>query len=228
MTAFPRNWNCHGKLSPEKNSSKHPAGQASELVLNDYFVEAEAVELFPGREGLPLELDMGCGDGRFLLQMAQSFPERNFLGVERLKGRVHFVAEAIRRSGMKNLRVLRLDIAYVVGWLLPAASVSRVHFLFPDPWPKKRHHKNRVVRSEEFLRGLGRVLRPGGEFLHKTDQEDYFCEAMEALAGSPWAEPLPWQSNEVGAYPQTDFERQWISLGRSIYSGRWRRRPKDM
>lgn len=196
---------------------------SAQVVLADYFVELDPGRLFPGREELPLELDLGCGDGRFLMEMARAFPERNFLGVERVKGRVHLVSERIRRSGMRNVRILRLDAGYVVGWQLSAASVSRVHFLFPDPWPKKRHHKNRIVRSEEFLHGLGRVLKPGGEFLHKTDQEDYFLEAGAGMRVQSWAEELGWESQELGIYPETDFERQWICQGRSICRGRWRR-----
>lgn len=195
----------------------------AEVVLPDYFVELDPGRLFPGREELPLELDLGCGDGRFLMEMARAFPERNFLGVERVKGRVHLVSERIRRSGLCNIRILRLDVGYVVGWQLSAASVCRVHFLFPDPWPKKRHHKNRMIRSEEFLRGLGRVLQPGGEFLHKTDQEDYFQELRAGMKAQSWAEGLCWENQEAAVYPETDFERQWIADGRSICRGRWRR-----
>ena len=198
---------------------------SSQVILSDYFAEVDLEELFPDRGKLPLELDLGCGDGLFLLQMAEAFPERNFLGVERLKGRVHLVANKIRRSRLANLRILRLDTAHVVGWLLPPASVRRIHLLFPDPWPKKRHHKNRIVRSAEFLDGVGRVLESDGELLHKTDQEDYFLETEEAVNAQLWSEQVCWESEdeELQPYPETDFERQWISHGRSISRGRWRR-----
>ncbi len=212
----------HAQLNQRVEKEKtSPAGGGAELVPADYFREIGLGELFPERMGLPLELDLGCGDGRFLLELAATFPERNFLGIERVKGRVHHVAGAIRRSGLDNLRVLRLDIAYVIGWLLPPACVQRVHFLFPDPWPKKRHHKNRMPRDLDFLRGLGRVLEPGGEILHKTDQRDYFEELSASFSELPGLQEMDWDEHLVGEYPETDFERQWVSMQRPIYRCRW-------
>jgi len=196
----------------------------TELVPNDYFRELRREDIFPhSSTERPFEVDLGCGDGGFLLKVSELLPDRDFLAVERVKGRVHKVRQDLQREGRDNARILRLDSIYVVGWLLPANSVSRLHLLCPDPWPKKKHHKNRILRSQEFLGGLERILIPGGEFLLKTDQEDYFEEALEALKGQPWAEPLSWEQGEVEPYPETDFERQWLGMGRSIYRARWAR-----
>jgi len=190
------------------------------LIPQDFFRELTPEEMFPHAEH-PLEVDLGCGDGSFLLAMAQHFPERNFLGVERLAGRVGKVERRIRRLGLKNVRILRLESAYTVGWLLPAASVSRLHLLCPDPWPKKKHHRRRLVIDPEFQNGLKRVLVPGGEFLHKTDNDEYFQVATEAFDSLPHFHRLEWPENAF-FYPRTDFEQHWLSQGRSIQRARWR------
>lgn len=190
------------------------------LIPDDFFRELSMEEMFPHPDQ-PLEVDLGCGDGSFLLNMAQHFPERNFLGVERLAGRVGKVERRIRRLGLTNVRILRLESAYTVGWLLPTASVSRLHLLCPDPWPKKKHHRRRLVIDPEFQIGLKRVLVPTGEFLHKTDNAEYFEVATEAFDALPAFQRLDWPEDAF-FYPLTDFETYWLSQGRSIQRARWR------
>ena len=194
----------------------------SVFVPADYFRELRQEEIFPDL-ARPLEVDLGSGDGSFLVEMARQHPERDFLGVERLHGRIVKTAKKIKRAGLTNAKVLQLESAYTVAWLLPAASVSRLHLLCPDPWPKKRHHKNRLVNSEEFLAGLERILAPGGEFLLKTDHEAFYQNAIESLSLRPAFEQLDWPDGAF-FYPQTDFEKHWLSQGLSIYRARWRKR----
>ena len=119
--------------------------EPQEFVPDDYFRRLEKAELI--RAGRPLEIDLGCGDGKFLLEMAAHHPERDFLGVERLLGRVRKVCKRIGKLGLTNARVLRLESRYTAEWLLPPASVSRLHLLCPDPWPKLRHHRRRLAKS---------------------------------------------------------------------------------
>ncbi len=189
---------------------------------DNYFRVLEKSEIFPGGGSRPLEIDLGCGDGTFTVGMARLHPERDFLAVERLKGRVEKTARRIAAAGLSNARVLRLESAYTVAWLLPAGGVARLHLLCPDPWPKKRHHKNRLVNNAEFLDGLERILEPGtGEFLLKTDHEEYFQNAMENLAARPAFEHLPWP-DDAFPYVQTDFEKQWLAAGCVIHRARWR------
>jgi tRNA (guanine-N7-)-methyltransferase len=191
-------------------------------VPADYFREARLDEIFtdPSR---PLEVDLGCGDGSFLAEMAATHPERNFFGVERLGGRAEKSAKRISQRGLTNARVLRLESAYTIAWLLPAASVSRLHLLFPDPWPKKGHHRRRLFNDPEFLDGLARVLVAGGEFLHETDDRPYFEHAVEVMARQPGFAAQEWPD---GAFPYaaTDFEKQWRALGKSVYRARWKKR----
>lgn len=190
----------------------------------NYFRHLEKSEIFadPTR---PLEIDLGCGDGTFTAAIASLHPERDFLAVERLKGRVEKTARKALAAHCANAKVMRLESAYTVAWLLPTAGVSRLHLLCPDPWPKKRHHKHRLINSEEFLSGLERILEPGtGEFLLKSDHEEYFQNAIENFATRPTFERLPWPL-EAFPYPQTDFEKHWLSQGKAIHQARWRRLP---
>lgn len=193
------------------------------FVPSDYFRVTPVSVIFPGAER-PLELDLGCGDGSFLIEMARLHPERNFLGVERLIGRVEKTAKRIRNQGLTNARVLRLDTTYTIAWLLAPGSASRVHLLCPDPWPKKKHHGKRIFNDREFLDGVRRVLQPGGEFLLKTDDAPYFANAVEVMRGRAGFIPLDWPQDAF-PYARTDFELQWLALGKSLNSARWQRLP---
>lgn len=196
------------------------AAMPGEMVPMDYFRMLELGEIC--KDGRALEVDLGCGDGSFLMEMARVHPERDFLGVERLLGRVRKVCKKIRRRGLENARVLRLDSRYVVEWLLPEASVSRLHLLCPDPWPKLRHHRRRLLQLE-FLAAVRKALVPGGEFLFMTDHEEYFQWAAEKVREFGGLELLEWEE-ETFFYPKTDFQVQWESEGKSM----WRLRGKKV
>jgi tRNA (guanine-N7-)-methyltransferase len=189
----------------------------------DYFRVASLGEIFGGlQEGERIEVDLGCGDGDFLVGMAKLYPGRKFLGIERLLGRCRKVARKIRRGGLGNARVLRLDSCYALGWLLPEGSVGRLHLLCPDPWPKRKQHKNRLTRQDEFLWGLERVMAEGGEVLVKSDHRGYFDEVRQTLGGLSWLRELGWEEGEF-PYVVTGFEKHWLAAGREIWRGRWRR-----
>jgi tRNA (guanine-N7-)-methyltransferase len=190
----------------------------AEWTPADYFKEANPEEVF-GRSA-PLELDLGCGDGSFLIEMARRHPERNFLGTERLNGRVEKVARRIARSHLANVRVLRLESHYVVRWLLPAESASIVYILHPDPWPKRNHHPRRLIQPD-FMAAVHRVLAANGELCVKTDDKPYFQWMEKVFAESKGFEQVGW--NEPADWPQTDFERDFIAKGLPIYRARLRK-----
>lgn len=194
-------------------------GMAGEFVPANYFQTLDREEIL--RVGRPLEVDLGCGDGSFLREIASHHPERDFLGVERLLGRVRKVCRKITRDRLENARVLRLESRYVVEWLLPEASVSRLHLLCPDPWPKLRHHRRRLVQLE-FLDAVRRSLVPGGEFLFMTDHEEYFHWVEEKVALHGGFEHLEW-TEESFFYPKTDFQKLWESEGKSMWRLRCRK-----
>ena len=204
------------------NKKHKPAASENQFIPNDYFRKLEIAKIFEG-ETRPFEVDLGCGDGGFTLEMAEHFPGRNFLAVERLLGRVKKVCRKAGRRGLSNVKALRLESAYTVGWLLPDAGVSRLHLLCPDPWPKKRHHRRRLIHDLEFQSGLLRVLIEGGEFLFKTDHAEYFEEAEEAIGKLHGLERQNWE-DDAFFYPLTDFEKQWLDEGRTIQKARWVKR----
>lgn len=195
---------------------------AGEFVPPHYFRRLAPADIL--RAGRPLEVDLGCGDGGFLLEMARSHPERDFLGVERLLGRVRKVCRKITREGLENVRVLRLESGYVAEWLLPVAAVSRIHLLCPDPWPKVRHHRRRLVQ-DRFLTAVERALEPGGEFLFMTDHEEYYRWAIEKAEAYGRFEIHPWEEDSF-FHPKTDFQIQWESEGKRMWRLRCRKAPR--
>lgn len=204
-------------MAQELHTLPRPA-MPGELVPADYFRNLDFSTLSP--TGKPLEVDLGCGDGGFLLKMAEHYPEREFLGVERLLGRVRKVGKKITRQGTVNARVLRLDSKYVVEWLLPEQSVSRLHLMCPDPWPKAKHHRRRLIQPT-FLTAVCRVLKDGGEFLFMTDHEEYHEWALEMIGGTGKFVALPWKADSF-FHPRTDFQQQWEAEGKSMFRQRYR------
>jgi len=133
------------------------------------------VEEIFGRDA-PLHVDLGCGEGSFLYAMAQRLPQKNFLGIERLAGRVRCAAR--KAADLNNVRLLRIEISYAVRYLLPAGSVETFYLLFPDPWPKRRHHRRRTVTAD-FVNTLGAALCNGGVIYITTDHLEYFRKIKE-------------------------------------------------
>jgi len=164
------------------NLTVSPVAASVEFVPEDYLAPLDFDLLF-GRRA-PVEIDLGCGDGSFITLLARQKQERNFLGIERLVGRVRSTCRKAARENLSNLRVLRVEIAYAVRYLVPPESVARFHLLFPDPWPKTRHHRRRIVTAE-FLESIRNALVPGGILQIATDQADYFEQISRVTAVAP-------------------------------------------
>lgn len=167
----------------------------------------------------PLEVELGSGDGGFLMRYAGLHPERNFLGVERLLGRIRKLERKAPRLGLTNLRGLRIEAAYLLRYLLPPASVQALHVYFPDPWPKKRHRVRRLVNTG-FASCAARVVMPGGVVYVRTDDQDYFAQMQEVFAGCAAFAPTetPGELTEVA----TDFEAEFLAQGRPTLRAAWR------
>lgn len=164
--------------------------------------------LFPRVQ--PLEVELGSGDGSFLVNYAKLHPERNFLGVERLLGRLRKLDRKGRRAGLTNLRGLRIESAYFLEYLLPRHSVTALHIYFPDPWPKRKHRKNRLI-NERFTELARQVLVPHGTVYLRTDDTDYFSQ-MTAVFGANTAYKQVETPEELSAVV-TDFERNFHARG---------------
>lgn len=188
-----------------------------EFVPPDYFQPLDAAQLFPSPA--PLEMDLGCGDGSFLVAMAMKHPERNYIGTERLFARARNTCRKAERSAVTNLRLLRVESAYAVRHLLAPGSVSRFYVLFPDPWPKRRHWPRRLIQSE-FLETAATALASAGELCIKTDDTDYFDFIVRKAAACNLFNREPWEED----MPPTDFERHYVAQGREIHSACLRKR----
>jgi tRNA (guanine-N7-)-methyltransferase len=204
MTVSPR----PGRIDPA------PAFAATDIVRPlDWAV------LF-GRRGC-VEMDLGAGDGGFLAGRAGQHPERDFLAVERLLGRARKIARKAIRLRLGNLRVLRLESAYTLQHLVPPQSVSVIHLMYPDPWPKRRHWRRRVVQPE-FASAVARCLILGGEFRFTTDHADYFAWSRDILGREPLLEPSAslW---DFSADPDTEFQAEFEKESRETFRGLWKK-----
>jgi len=128
----------------------------------------------------PFEIDLGCGKGRFLLARARKFPATNLLGIDRQLGRIKRIDRKALRAGLSNVRVLRLDGYYTVTYLVPPQSVDTYYIFYPDPWPKEKHHHNRLF-NEPFMDAIARTLKPGGKLHASTDHLPYFKEIYKLI-----------------------------------------------
>jgi tRNA (guanine-N7-)-methyltransferase len=164
--------------------------------------------LFPRPQ--PLEVELGCGDASFLVELALRHPDRNFIGVERLLGRVTKLDRKGRRAGLKNIRGVRIESCYFLQYLLPPHCASAVHIYFPDPWPKTRHQKNRLI-NDRFPELARAALAPGGKVFLRTDDPPYFSQMSEVFGAAPGFEKIetPLELAEL----LTDFEREFHARG---------------
>jgi len=186
---------------------------AAEIVPPSLLEPLDFLSVF-GRVA-PLEVDLGCGDGNLLAALAQENPERNFLGVERLLGRMRSACRKIGQRELTNARVVRIDILHAVQQLLAPQSVDVFHLMFPDPWPKRRHQNRRVV-TPEFLRAIGRALKPESELRITTDQADYFAEMRRLLLDLPGLFLQLAGEFEPGL-PASTFGKRFRENGAEIY-----------
>jgi len=201
----------------------HGSVPAQVLVRLTSIVEPLAVaSLF--EHPAPIEVELGSGDGGFLVRYARLHPERNFLGVERLLGRIRKLERKAPRLGLTNLRGLRLEAAYLLRHLLPPASIHAVHVYFPDPWPKKRHRARRLV-NPDFPGLAARVLVPDGHVFLRTDDADYFAQMQDVFGASSVFSPAdtPGELADV----LTDFEAEFAAQGRPTRRAAWRLAPSN-
>ena len=178
------------------------------VELQSILAPLEPAALFPNRQ--PIEVELGCGDASFLAQYAALHPERNFIGVERLLGRLRKLDRKGRRAGLTNLRGVRIESSYFLKYLLPPQSVAALHLYFPDPWPKRKHWKKRLV-NEHFPEIARCALAPAGTLYLRTDDQNYFEQMREVFAAHPTFQPADTPAELVGLL--TDFEREFQKRG---------------
>jgi tRNA (guanine-N7-)-methyltransferase len=162
--------------------------------------------------GLPVELEIGIGKGRFLIDAAQTQEQHNFIGIEWAAKYLRLAHERAVKRGLENLRFFRGDAREFVEQCVGSLSLAAIHIYFPDPWPKTRHHKRRLF-NREFLGEIERVLVPGGRLWLATDHGDYFSAMEKVLDSSPClsrVEGVEWH----GA--KTNYEIKYLDQGKPI------------
>ena len=168
--------------------------------------------LFPSIQ--PIEIELGAGDGGFLVEWATLENGHNFIGVERLLGRLRKIERKSVRRGLTNVRAVRIEASYFLRYLVPNQAVSVLHVYFPDPWPKRKHWRHRLV-NDQFPALASRVLRPGGIVYLRTDHEEYFAQMNRVFIahGGFVTRETPAQLTAV----PTDFERDFLAAGMGIF-----------
>ena len=195
------------------------AGEATKFIylLPSILERIEPAKLFPRTQ--TLEVELGSGDGTFLVEYARRHPERNFIGVERLLGRIRKLESKGKRAAVSNLRGVRIESSYFIEFLLPAHCVSALHIYFPDPWPKRKHRRHRLI-NERFPEIAHTILTANGLVYLRTDDGDYFGQMLEVFGKSRQfcAVDTPTDLAEL----LTDFEREFQARGISTLRAAYR------
>jgi tRNA (guanine-N7-)-methyltransferase len=171
----------------------------------------------------PVHIVIGCGKGTFLLNQARHEPESNFLGIEWANKFYKHAVDRMGRWDMDNVRIIRTDAAELVSEYIPDSSVSFYHVYFPDPWPKKRHHKRRFINSANMSQML-RTLVAGGFIQIATDHADYYEQIKDVLR--EYREPgvietvpfTPGSDARDDEIVGTNYERKYIKEKRNIHA----------
>jgi tRNA (guanine-N7-)-methyltransferase len=180
-------------------------------------MSAEPLDLpviFPKAEGYVLEIGFGMGEA--LVELAKSDPKAGFVGVEVHMPGVGRLLMEIEKNSLSNIRIVRDDAVDVVTGMIPDLSLMGIHVFFPDPWPKKRHRKRRLLQTA-FVLLLCRKLLPGGYLYAATDWEDYAEQISEAALAAGLIPLDREQENLPVLRPETSFEKKGRVAGRPIF-----------
>ena len=205
--------------SPRKLSHGQPDRWNTEgVLLGDLFGGGflDLARIFGNAR--PVEVEVGTGKAGFLVVRAVARAELNFLGIERARAYCGYAADRIRRGGLANVRMACADAADLFRRCLPDRSIWRVHIYFPDPWPKRKHWRRRLIQPS-FIAEVCRVLQIGGQLVIVTDHMGYFRQITSVLHAAKGLAvvPFPQMSDTKGELVGTNFERKYITQGRSFY-----------
>lgn len=177
--------------------------------------EPQSPNVFFGNDN-PVTLEIGFGMGIATAVIAHDNPEKNYLGIEVHRPGIGRLLWEIENRSLANIRIIEHDAVEAVEKMLPPASLDAIHIFFPDPWPKKRHHKRRLVKRP-FTETLTGLLKPGGYLYMVTDWENYAEWALEELRATPglknscegFAPPAEWR-------PRTKFEQKGLDKNHNV------------
>ena len=193
----------------------------SELVINPRetgFFRLDFEKLFGNTN--PVVLEIGSGKGRFLIGTAMERPDLNVIGIEKSLHYHRVIRDRVLKRGLRNVRLINHDAFLVLQRMVPDASLDEIHIYFPDPWPRKKEQKRRIIRPE-VLEEMRRVLVDDGSGIYVTDHRDYFEVAAPLIEQYFRAERrVPGPDDP----PRTNYEAKYRAEGREIYEVRfWRK-----
>lgn len=165
----------------------------------------------------PVILEIGSGKGRFLIASAAELPAVNFLGVEKSLHYHRVIRDRVMKRALQNIRLVNHDAFPVMRDMLPDASIAELHIYFPDPWPRKREQKRRIIRPEALIE-MRRILVDGGSGIYVTDHREYFEAAAPLIARFFRSEPRIPGPDEP---PRTNYEAKYRAEGRRIHEVRF-------
>lgn len=169
----------------------------------------------------PVEIEIGMGKGTFITEQAKARPDVNFFGIEWARWFWRYASDRLRRNGCLNARTVRAEASYFLTEFVPADSVSVLHIYFPDPWPKARHHKRRLMQ-DTFMPVVHRILTPGvGRAQVVTDHQEYFEQIQDVVGRFPGLKVIEYNrpgSAGDGEFVGTNFERKYRREGRPFYA----------
>lgn len=174
----------------------------------------------------PLELEIGCGTGHFLVEMARRRPQANFLGIDIYNRGCYKSCRKVDREELTNVRVARTEARQLLSRHIGKDQLQAVYINCPDPWPKKRHRKRRLVQ-ENFLLHLRHCLKPGGSFYFCTDFTDYaeqVAAALPRIEGLDNALAVP-VADQIADYPVSKYMRRFLDRGERLHYIHYRKDP---
>ncbi|MCD6165867.1 tRNA (guanosine(46)-N7)-methyltransferase TrmB [bacterium] len=205
----------------EKTINWRRAALSQVLTLQDVLLPCNWSRIFGNNN--PVIIEIGPGKGQFLFRMASEYPDINFLGIEWAGRYFKILCERLPKRNLPNIRLIKADARELFTNWIPTKSVQEVHVYFPDPWPKKRQQKHRLL-NEDFIRQLGIVLQAKGKFCFATDVQSYFEEIKQLLTQCDRMqlvfEKVYHPDDPLGAL-RSNFEVKYKQEGRLVYEAHW-------
>jgi len=174
----------------------------------------------------PLHLEIGFGDGEYLAALAERFPQHRIIGCEVFQNGIASLLKLIEKRSIKNIRILRKDAIVALGEMFDNGAFDYIHINHPDPWPKKRHHKRRIIQPHT-VRLFERVLKPGGELLISTDIREYYSWMLDCVEEAAFLKRVPSNGRFLDSFNKdrivTRFERKGNENGRATRHLRYKK-----
>jgi tRNA (guanine-N7-)-methyltransferase len=187
------------------------------LDVTQYHLPLDLHEVFGNKNNFALEI--GFGDGSFLIETAKNNADWNYIGIEIKAKRFRKAVKRAERKNVTNLKFLLMDVRIAVDEVFSLDTFNKVYINFPDPWPKKRHKKHRIINTD-FLEKLARIMKPRGVLEIASDYEEYISHILETFEHTNIFKPtfpLPGYVNSMPERPKTRFETEFMQEGKEIY-----------